>query len=63
VIGAGDNAQCGHDRRVALRRPVWRLDRAARRGLALAGLASTAAGTAIIGVTWHEVQLALGVGG
>jgi hypothetical protein len=32
-------------------------------GLALAGLASTAAGTAIIGVTWHEVQLALGVGG
>jgi hypothetical protein len=31
--------------------------------LALAGLASTAAGTAIIGVTWHEVQLALGVGG
>lgn len=27
---------------------------------ALAGLASTAAGTAIIGVTWHEVQLDLG---
>jgi hypothetical protein len=32
-------------------------------GLALAGVASTGAGTAIIGVTWHEVQLALGVGG
>jgi hypothetical protein len=31
--------------------------------LALAGLASTAAGTAIIGVTWHELQLALGIGG
>jgi len=31
--------------------------------LALAGVASTAAGTAIIGVTWHEVQLALNVAG
>jgi hypothetical protein len=30
--------------------------------LCLAGLASTAAGTAIIGVTWHEVQLPLGSG-
>lgn len=30
--------------------------------LCLAGLASTAAGTAIIGVTWHEVQLPLTVG-
>lgn len=30
------------------------------RAFCLAGLASTAAGTAIIGVTWHEVQLDLG---
>lgn len=29
-------------------------------GFALAGIAGTAAGTAIIGVCWHEVQLALG---